>query len=92
MSKCKKEKFYINDCENCKGESKKMWKVINKVTGKTAKPNTYPNYIEVKNTDGDLIKIRDKFEIANAMNRQFTEMGNKLVVSSSQHRLTSPTT
>ena len=69
---------FKNDCENCKGDCKKMWKVVNKVTEKKTKSNTYPSFIETRNADGDLVKIKDKVDIANAMNRQFTEMGSKL--------------
>ena len=55
-----------------------MWKVVNNATEKVTKSNTYPSFIETRNADGDLVKIKDKVDIANAMNRQFTEMGSKL--------------
>lgn len=73
-----KRKNLNDDCKKCNGDSKKIWKVINRATGKIQKTNTYPNYIETKNAEGNTVKVKDKSEIANAMNKQFTEMGDKL--------------
>ena len=67
-----------NDCEKCKGKSAKIWKVINKVTHKKSKQNTVPDFVEVRGADGELKKVRDEKEIANEINRQFTQMGSKL--------------
>ena len=65
-------------CEDTKGDSGKMWKVINLAMNSKAKPDITPNFIKVETTDGDQKKIQDKTEIANEMNRQFVEMGAKL--------------
>ena len=55
-----------------------MWKVINKAINKKPKPNTVPAFIKTKTTNGTIKRISCKTEIANAMNKQFTEMGGKL--------------
>ena len=60
------------------GDSAKMWKVINESMNKKSKTNTYPDFVEARNADGDTVRIRDKKEIANVMNKQFVEMGAKL--------------
>ena len=78
MCRNAKQKKLKQDCDECKGDSAKMWKVVNKATDKKPKPNTYPNFIESRAADGDLIRVKDKTEIANAMNKQFAEMGGKL--------------
>ena len=67
-----------NDCDKYKGDSAKMWKVINESMNKKPKSNTYPDFVEARNADGDTVRIRDKKEIANVMNKQFVEMGAKL--------------
>ena len=45
---------------------------------KKPKGTTYPSFIETKTVDGETQKTKDKTEIANAMNKQFTGMGGKL--------------
>ena len=52
--------------------------MINKVTHKKPKQNTYPDYIEIGTADGRTKKVRNKVEIASEMNKQFTQMGSKL--------------
>ena len=37
-----------------------------------------PDFVETRTADGDAIKIRNKSDIANVMNRQFSQMGAKL--------------
>ena len=82
MCRNAKSKKLKNDCVNCKGDSARIWKVINEATNKKNAPNIYPNHIEstVVNTNGKTktIKVKDKTAIANAMNKQFTEMGGNL--------------
>ena len=73
-----KSKDTANDCEKARGSSSKMWKVINKATNKKSKPNTFPEYVRIKDADGNLKKTKCKITIANEMNRLFTEMGGKL--------------
>ena len=36
-----KRKNILSDCEKCKGNSAKMWKVINKATNNKPKPSNY---------------------------------------------------
>ena len=78
MCRNAKRKKMNNDCDKYKGDSAKMWKVINESMNKKSKPNTYPDFVEARNADGDTVRIRDKKEIANVMNKQFVEMGAKL--------------
>ena len=73
-----KNKQTEDNCKKAKGSSSKMWKVINKATNKKCKPNTFPDYVKIEAADGNVKKIRCKTKIANEMNKQFTEMGNKL--------------
>ena len=47
-----KNKYTAKSCENAKGSSKKMWKVINKAINKKPKPNTVPAFIKTKTTNG----------------------------------------
>ena len=65
-------------CEETKGDSGKMWKVINQAMNSKPKPDISPNFIEVRTADGVTKKVKDKLEIANEMNRQFVEMGANL--------------
>ena len=68
----------LKRCEDAKGDSEKMWKVIRDATNTKPKPNITPDFIKVKATDGTVKKIQNRTEIANEMNRQFCEMGAKL--------------
>ena len=65
-------------CEETNGDSGKMWKVIKKTTNSQTKPDIIPDFMRVKTADGNINKIKDKTEIANAMNRQFVNMGANL--------------
>ena len=67
-----------NDCKNTKGDSGKMWKVINKTMKTKDKLNITPDFVKVITAEGSTKKIQDKTKIANEMNRQFVEMGAKL--------------
>ena len=74
-------KHTLNDCKKAKGNCSKMWKVINKATNNHPKPNVTPNFVKTKTADGKTIKLKSKKEIANVMNREFSEMGAKLAES-----------
>ena len=78
MCRDAKKDHFNKDCEKSNGDSSKMWKSINRAMNKKPKQNTYPDYIETKTADGEIKKVRNKTEIANEMNRQFTQMGSKL--------------
>ena len=67
-----------NDCKNTKGDSGKMWKVINKTMKTKDKLNITPDFVKVNTAEGSTKKIQDKTKIANEMNKQFVEMGAKL--------------
>ena len=71
-------KHTLKDCKKAKGNSGKMWKVIKKATNDNPTPSVTPNYVKTTTADGKAIKIKSKKEIANVMNRQFSEMGAKL--------------
>ena len=73
-----KTEYTTKKCEEAKGNSKKMWKVVNKAINKKPKSTTTPNFIKTKTENGGTKRIYCKKEIANAMNKQFTEMGGKL--------------
>ena len=55
-----------------------MWKVIKKATNQRSKPSVTPDYIKFISADGNCKKTKCKTEIANEMNREFTQMGDKL--------------
>ena len=48
MIKKAKDEYTAKSCENAKGSSKKMWKVINKAINKKPKSNTIPAFIRLK--------------------------------------------
>ena len=73
-----KNKDALKDCEEAKGNSAKMWKAVNKAMNKKPKPNTNPDFVKTRDANGDVVRINCKNEIANVMNKQFTEMGSKL--------------
>ena len=74
--------YLQNECGECGGDSTKMWKVINKATNKKAKPNIIPDFIKIKNADGDNEKVKCKTSIANEINNQFRLMGKTCRVES----------
>ena len=55
-----KSKKLINDCEKTKGDSKKMWKTINRALNKKPKPNVVPDFVETVTTEGETKKVRSK--------------------------------
>ena len=57
MIKASKRMSIKSDCEKCKGNSGKMWKVINKATHTKPKPSTYPDFIKTKTADGVIKKV-----------------------------------
>ena len=71
--------YMYNDCEKANGDGKKVWKAIRKAMNVKPKPGIIPDFVTTDAVgDGKLKKIKDKSDIANIMNRQFTEMGAKL--------------
>ena len=59
--------------------AKKTWKVIRKAMNIKPKPDITPNFVRTGTVaDGNLKKLNNKTDIANVMNRQFSEMGAKL--------------
>ena len=59
--------------------AKKTWKVINKAMKVKPKPAIIPDFVRTGSAaGGNLKKITNKTDIANVVNRQFTEMGAKL--------------
>ena len=73
-----KENIHLMTAKKAKGNSSKMWKVIKKATNDNPTPKVSPNFVKTKTANGEAKKIKSKKEIANVMNRQFTEMGAKL--------------
>ena len=55
-----------------------MWKVLNDVMKRKSKKSKLPNFVSVKNTDGNLTKTNCKKLIANSMNKHFSTIGMKL--------------
>ena len=55
-----------------------MWKAVNKATNRKPKLNTIPDFVNTRAADGSIKKSRCKTDIANAMNKQFSEMGSRL--------------
>ena len=68
----------LKGCDEAKGDSGKMWKVIREATNTKPKPNVTPDFIKVKTADDKFRKIQNKTEIADEMNRQFCQMGANL--------------
>ena len=68
----------LKNCEEAKGDSGKMWKVIREATNTKSKPNITPDFIKVKTAEGNFKKIQNKTEIADEMNGQFCQMGANL--------------
>ena len=80
LKMCRKAKrdSMQKDCRNTKGDSGKMWKVVNRALKSKDKPNITPDFVKVVTAGGNTNKIQDKAKIANEMNKQFVEMGAKL--------------
>ena len=57
------------DCNETKGDSGKMWKVINREMKTKDKANIVPDFVKVVTDDGKVKKIQNKTEIANEMNQ-----------------------
>ena len=58
-----KNKYSEKSCEEAKGSSKKMWKVINKVLDRKPKPNVSPDHVKIKDTHGKIKKTKCKVDI-----------------------------
>ena len=74
------KRIYLNKkCDEANGDTGKMWKVIRTATNQKPKPNVSPDFVKIRDSDGNFIKKLDKtIDIAGEMNRQFTQMGAKL--------------
>ena len=72
-----KEKLQ-KQCEEAKGDSGKLWKVARTAMNQKRKHNTTPDFLKVGTAEGEKTKIDDQCDIANEMNKQFTQMGAKL--------------
>ena len=74
-----REKNIYDGCEKANGDGKKTWKVIRKAMNFKPKPEVTPNFVKTGTVAGDNIKkTKNKTDIANVMNKQFSEMGAKL--------------
>ena len=65
-----KIKYERNLVQNNLSNPKKLWEIINSTVGKIIKSNDTIVYIKVDN-----VKISNKMEIANIMNKYFCEIG-----------------
>ena len=68
-----KIKYERNLVQSNLNNPKKLWEIINSKVGKKIKSNVTIDYIKVDN-----VKISNKMEIANIMNKYFCEIGQKL--------------
>ena len=66
-----KKSFYYRKFDNCKGDTKKTWSLINELRGKS-KQQTKPSFI----IDGQL--VRDRRIIANQFNKYFTSIAKNM--------------
>lgn len=72
-----KEQYYINKIENCKGNGRKIWQVINELSNRVKTSAVFPNKKIIK----------DKFrhttsrpkDYLNIVNSYFATTGNRLV-------------
>ena len=78
MSRKAKRDMIQKNCDDTKGDSGKMWKVINKQIKNKNKTDITPDFVNVVTADGNTMKIKDKKKIADEMNRQFADMGASL--------------
>ena len=79
MDRKAKRKYFNNKCDEANGNSEKMWKVIRSATNQKPKPNISPDFVKIRDADGKIVKkLEDKCDIANEMNKTFSEMGAKL--------------
>ena len=70
--------YLYKNCEETKGDSGKMWKVVKTAMNVKSNPNVTPDFLWIKNADGESKKLDNKSDIANEMNKQFSSMGAKL--------------
>ena len=78
MSRKAKRDMIQKNCDDTKGDSGKMLKVINSQIKTKSKTETTPVFVKVVAAVGNTIKITNKKKIADEMNRQFAEMGANL--------------
>ena len=78
MIRTAKKNYFLKNCEETKGDSGKMWKVVKKAMNVRPSPNVTPDFIWTRSVEGDPKKLDNRSDIANEMNKQFSEMGAKL--------------
>ena len=67
MSRKAKRDMIQKNCDDTKGDSGKMWKVINKQIKNKNKTDITPDFVNVVAADGNTMKIKDKKKIADEM-------------------------
>ena len=77
--KVAKDEYFQKQFGNCKGDTRKMWKVLNDVLKRKSKKSKLPNFVSAQNTDGNLTKTNCKKSIANSMNKHFSTIGKNLL-------------
>ena len=78
MKRTARRNHLLKNCEEAKGDSDKLWKVVKKAMNKKPKPMISPDFVRTVSSDGNPKTIHDKKVIANEMNRQLAGMGAKL--------------
>ena len=70
LKRVSKISYYHMKCSKFKNNTKKLWKLINRVIGKTSDKNSIINYIKVNEVD-----ILNEKEIANEFGKYFSSVG-----------------
>ena len=58
--KAAKDAYFQKQFGNCKGDTKKMWKVLNDVFKRKSKKSKIPNFVSVQSVDGQVSKTNLK--------------------------------
>ena len=67
-----KRNYYNNKSDQCKGDSKKTWNIINNVINKQ-KSKSIPAYMTIDDN-----RVEDQFSIANQFNHYFGKIGSAM--------------
>ena len=78
LTRLARKNFLSEKCSEAKGDSEKLWKVIKSALNSTSKPDIAPDFLVTHSMDGNVVKLENKLDIANEMNRELAEMGAKL--------------
>ena len=73
-----KQNYLLNKCKEANGNSDKLWKVAKQAMNINPKPDVIPDFIRTVSASGDSSKVVDKNNIANEMNKEFSNMGANL--------------